>query len=61
MNPAKPHFVLVGHQPVEVPQETPLERARKRPWTKGPSYWTPERIAVLAAQNEVTRQLRGKT
>ena len=68
MTQTKPRFRVVDQRLVRVEAQTPLERARAkygRPFahqagsdhthTSGPSYWTPERISALAAENAKRR------
>ncbi len=66
----KPRFRIVEGRPVELPnRESAIDAARRRygkPFayergsqyvhTQGASYWTPERIAALAAANEARRR-----
>ena len=69
----KPRFTIIAGRPVEIPRrESPIEAARRRygkPFaheagtrhvhTQGPSYFTSERIAALAAANEARRKRGG--
>lgn len=67
----KPHFRSIAGRPVSVPRphrETPLEAARRRygrdfcsePFRtgEGPRWWTADRIAQLAAENEARRKAK---
>lgn len=68
----KPRFKIVGNRPIEIvqvsPPESPLLKARRKygrdfctlAWKtgEGPRYWTAERVATLAAQNEERRMQR---
>ena len=56
----KPHLRLVDGIPVPVQVKRLPQPMDKTPWPvgQGARYWTPDRIAELAAQNEQRR--RGK-